>query len=126
MQTCTQKQYKVFAFSTPSLHYPPLPLFTQGDIRELLAEAVLLVTQHPAGKAALWTFNAPEQLRKGYELEEGVGVCDAMEAAARLFMAGGVEDEEEQGGEEDEQVVEVPMGGGWAKPQQHTVIEQLD
>ncbi len=104
---------------------------TQGDIRELLAEAVLLVTQHPAGKAALWTFNAPEQLRKGYEIEEHVGVCDAMEAAARLFMAGGGIGEEEGNegndgeGEVVQNIVEIPMGVGWAQPQ-HTVIKELD
>lgn len=68
----------------------------QGTTRELLAEAVLLAAQHPRGRAALWTFNAPEQLRTGYATEEGVGVCEAMEAAARLFMAGGGDDEEEQ------------------------------
>lgn len=73
---------------------------------------MLLAAQHPNGRAAMWTINAPEQLRKGYELEEDVGVCEAMEAAARLFMSGGGTGAEEEEGEEDGE-------------QAHTVIEEL-
>ena len=45
----------------------------------------------------LWAVNAPELLRKAYEMEEHPGVCEAMEGAAQFFLEDGFQQDEEGG-----------------------------
>lgn len=55
-------------------------------IREALAEAILYLAQSNKGRKALWDLDAPQLLRRGYEYEEHIATCEAMEQTAQLFL----------------------------------------
>lgn len=62
---------------------------TDAIVRENLAEAIVCLAKVPTSRKHLWEANVPDLLRKGYEFEEHPGVCEAMEAAAELFLQDG-------------------------------------
>ncbi|KAK9826935.1 hypothetical protein WJX74_000656 [Apatococcus lobatus] len=62
------------------------PQEPDAEIRERLADSILLVAQSDAGRKKLWELQAPEALRKGYEMEQHPGVCESMEGCAELFL----------------------------------------
>ena len=69
-----------------------IPTVEMDDgVRENLAEAVLCLAKVPAARKKLWAVNAPELLRKAYEMEEHRGVCEALEGAAEFFLQDGFE-----------------------------------
>ncbi|MEW5302753.1 MAG: hypothetical protein WDW36_005502 [Sanguina aurantia] len=90
------------------------PKEQEPEVREAMALSIALLADTDDGRAALWKINAPETLRKGYELEEHTGVCRAMERAAEIFLAaGGVMPEgAEGGGGDDDEVGFVGLTGG--------------
>ena len=95
---------------------------TDDSVRETLAEAVLCLAKVDVIRKQMWTLNAPDLLKKAYELEEHQGVCDALEDAAECFMRDGFGDAEEElgggdGGDEaeDDEINEgesISFGGG--------------
>ncbi|KAL3132076.1 hypothetical protein ABBQ32_008686 [Trebouxia sp. C0010 RCD-2024] len=68
-------------------------------VRAALAESVLMLAETDQGRSVLWELQAPSMLKTGYEDEEAVDVCEAMERMAQLFLSdsGKVEDVTEQG-----------------------------
>ena len=69
------------------------------EVRELLAEGMYCLAKSDVVRAKLWRMNAVDLLKKGYEDEENVTVCEALEGCAEFFLQDGFEDGEE-GGEE--------------------------
>ena len=66
-------------------------------VRENLAEAILCLAKVPEARKELWKADAPELLKKGYELEEDPGVCEAMEGIAEFFLQDGLQRDDEDG-----------------------------
>lgn len=90
-------------------------LETDDIVRENLAEAVLCLAKVPAARKQLWAVNAPELLRKAYEMEEHPGVCEAMEGAAQFFLEDGFQQDEE-GGDADAAEAEAEAAAEPAEP----------
>jgi len=89
------------------------PKERSDDVRAAAAGAVAALAASSAGRDALWDVDAPNLLKKGYEDEEHVETCDAMERAANLFISNSAVDDEDgnaEGGGEEEEVV-VNTGG---------------
>lgn len=58
-------------------------------VRAALAEAILvLADDEEVGRPKLWKLDAPELLRQGYEDEEDVDTCEALERTAEILLAG--------------------------------------
>lgn len=87
--------------------------------REALSEAVLILASSDEGRKALWSINAPELLRKGYEGEENGSVCRSMERTAELFISGGSEIQEID--ESEDKPETLTLGNGSHIPTDGTV-----
>jgi len=100
---------------------------TQHDdvVRENLADSVLCLAKVPSARKKLWEANAPELLKKGYELEEHPGVCEAMEAAAQFFLQDGFQNGGE-GEREGEGAGEGEGEDGAEPPGRMVHIEEID
>ena len=91
------------------------------EVRELLAEGMYCLAKSDVVRAKLWRMNAVDLLKKGYEDEENVTVCEALEGCAEFFLQDGFEDGEgeesgeeggEKGGEGEGGIEDEDRGGG--------------
>jgi hypothetical protein len=75
------------------------PKEVEDSVREDVALAIVSICRSDLACKAFLDVGADVALKKGYEFEEHQGTCEAMEAAARLFMGVHVdEDHVEQDG----------------------------
>jgi ABC-type sulfate transport system substrate-binding protein len=69
------------------------PKEVEDLVREDVAVAIASICRSDAAREAFLSVGADTALRKGYEFEEHKGTCEAMEAAARLFLGVQAEDD---------------------------------
>ena len=67
-------------------------------MREDMATAIAAVCRADAGRTAFMDVGAADALKSGYEYEEHPATCQAMEAAAGLFL--GVQEDEDPDAQE--------------------------
>lgn len=72
----------------------------EEDVRELLAEGIYCLAKSDVVRTKLWRMNAVDLLKKGYEDEENVTVCEALEGCAEFFLQDGFEKGDVEGGTE--------------------------
>ena len=90
----------------------------EDDVREMLAEGVYCLAKSDVVRTKLWRMNAADLLKKGYEDEENVTVCEALEGCAEFFLQDGFEQgegndsKEGANAEEENEVVNVDNGPG--------------
>lgn len=72
----------------------------EDDVREMLAEGIYCLAKSDVVRTKLWRMNAVDLLKKGYEDEENVTVCEALEGCAEFFLQDGFEEDEENDGKE--------------------------
>ena len=72
----------------------------EDTVREMLAEGMYCLVKSDVVRTKLWRMNAVDLLKKGYEDEENVTVCEALEGCAEFFLQDGFENKED-GGDED-------------------------
>lgn len=73
----------------------------EDTVREMLAEGMYCLVKSDVVRTKLWRMNAVDLLKKGYEDEENVTVCEALEGCAEFFLQDGFESKEEGGDEGD-------------------------
>ncbi len=73
----------------------------EDDVREMLAEGIYCLAKSDVVRTKLWRMNAVDLLKKGYEDEENVTVCEALEGCAEFFLQDGFEKGEGTDGNEE-------------------------
>lgn len=73
----------------------------EDDVREMLAEGMYCLAKSDVVRTKLWRMNAVDLLKKGYEDEENVTVCEALEGCAEFFLQDGFEQDEDANEEKD-------------------------